>query len=769
MMGQEFSVEQLLPDCNIQLKNVATNEGKQITQDGLTDALFDGRAELLGDGDGADRELNKSRLAFEELSLLDDADPKKKAVLEKLKNDAKRRYKYAIEIRRRGITTFTENSLRPIREGYSSEINDLSPPSCSSLRRWYALLTSGEDVRVFIALQHKQGNRRRKFGYKDKRIYPVKESRKFKAVDERKAKDVAQIALEIINDEYLSEERPSVETVYDSIEARIRLKNSRRDEDDKLPIPARSSIYEMINKIPEYERDKARYGKRFADRKHKAVKQGIRPIRPLERVEMDDTKVDLFIIDPERGLPIGRPTIFSNIDVQSWMPLGTYSSFNSPSYLSVMQCLLHSIKKKSYVSQRYPEVKNEWRCYGIPETLVVDNAKQYWSESLEDAALELNMIVEYSPVRMPWYKACIERFFGTVVRELLHHQPGTTFSNIFDRCDYDPKKHAIVSYETFLKILHIFLIDIYSQEEHSFDGFPDIPARRWDEGVKDFPPTLPSKVSDLRVLIGQVEWRVISPNGIELFGLHYNCEELISLRDCLKGQKAKIKIDPEDISICYAADPRNRCYIPVPAKNRQYTKGLTLFQHDVIRRYARQMVKKYVDAEALCRAKELIKEIVWQEWKKAKPNDTGVRMARFMNYGWELRDDRTDTNSKNPINGERHSSSASPMDELPRLNPSADSVCGESDLGSAFPSPSVPSDHLASNTDQSDYRIVESDVGSKNGDSPARDQASTPQHDRNEAGAPPAGEHDKESSIVASQGSEAILPDREGWGAEYEF
>ncbi len=46
---------------------------------------------------------------------------------------------------------------------------------------------------------------------------------------------------------------------------------------------------------------------------------GVRPgpsvTRPLERVELDHTPLDLIVVDEEDRLPIGRPTVTLALDV----------------------------------------------------------------------------------------------------------------------------------------------------------------------------------------------------------------------------------------------------------------------------------------------------------------------------------------------------------------------------------------------------------------------------------------------------------------------
>ncbi len=679
--GREYVIDRRLPNMDIRIRDLASDKCRTITFDALTDALLDGHVEFLtDDGNGKHRHLKDSRLSIESLSLLD-GDPRKLW----LKEETKRRYKYVRAVLDLEPKKLTEEILRPVIDKICKEIDDPSPPSAYTLYRWSKLLLEcGDDIRLLIPLTGRRGNRTRKFGYKATQPATEGDKQKFEERERQKADEVAEIINEKINEVFLTLERPSLETTYDLIEANIRKRNRTRAEEDKLPIPARSSVYEIVSKLPEYETDVARYGRRYADLKHKAVKQGPRPTRPLERVEMDDTKLDMFVIDSERCMPIGRATLFTAIDRATDYATGIDLSFNAPGYLSTMNCLIHAIKKKTYIKERYPEIEHDWPCYGVMDSLVVDNAKHYWSESLEDAALELNFLIEYSPVRAPWYKAAVERFFGTINRQLLHHQPGTTFSNIFAKKDYDPKKNAVISLETLLKLIHIFIVDIYAQEVHDFDGFDDVPARRWEEGIIEFPPMLPTKAQDLHVLIGQIEWRTISNNGVELFGLRYNCDELATLRSELKGSKAKVKLNPNDLALVHVADLKNGRYIHVPAKNQEYTKGLTLYQHDVIRRYARTQAKEYVDMEALCKAKETIREIVQQEWEKSRPSDTRVRQARFMNHGYQINGEgfeREPTANKSDEKTLQESS----VSEMPRLYPESPSRVDSSDLGSAFP------------------------------------------------------------------------------------
>lgn len=615
--GRKYAFEKRLPTGEIQIKDIVTNIFKSFPEMELIDALFEGQLEFSDDTRDQNTSRRKTIKNFiDDINMLKDADPRKK--------EAKRRYAYIKRIQDHDPTKFTENTLKPLIEEVAETIKDSDKPHWKTVYYdWFKpFVASGEDIRALVPLYKSRGNRTPKFNTRRKL-----KGEKFSQSEKDKAKEVAGIVEEVINEEYLNEQRLTVQAVYDLLEARIAEINEFKDPVDQIPTPDRDSLYSRVNTIDEYEADAARLGKSYADHKHRCNKQGPRPTRPLERVEIDHTTLDIFVLDDEVRLPVGRPTLTAAIDKYSRMILGIYVSFDGPGYSSVMQCLLHAIEPKTYLKSQFPNVENSWNAYGLPEVIVVDNGLDFHSKDFEDACLQIGTAILYSPPRTPRYKASIERYFGTINRRLLHRQPGTTFSNFLDKKDYDPKKNALISFSAFMEMLHIWIVDIYHQNIHK--GLKDIPAHVWQEGIAKFPPALPHRQEDLRILIGHVEYRTIGPSGIELNTLFYNSEDLALLRRESKGEKVALKINPEDISIIYVYDHKRDKYIPIPALDQEYTKGLRLWQHEVIKNYARKNVEGRLDHAALMRAKRKIQEIVDSEWVKSHKSSLRSKMARW--------------------------------------------------------------------------------------------------------------------------------------------
>src|SRR5215831_3568697 len=147
---------------------------------------------------------------------------------------------------------------------------------------------------------------------------------------------------------------------------------------------------------------------------------------------------------------------------------------------------------------------------------------------------------------------------------LMHGTPGTTFSNIFERDDYDPSQQAVVLLSTFREMLHKWIIDIYLETPHR--GIKDTPVHRWHSEMSALPPPLPISASELDVVLGMTAQRMVFHYGIELEGLKYNGPELGELRRRLGvGAKVELTFDPGDLGHVNILDRQKETYIRVPA------------------------------------------------------------------------------------------------------------------------------------------------------------------------------------------------------------
>jgi putative transposase len=441
--------------------------------------------------------------------------------------------------------------------------------------------------------------------------------------------EVERLMQGTLEESYLGLQRQTAQSVYLEVVHRIIEENRLRPEAAQLRLPHIATLYRRILKLNAHQVMARRLGRGAARQQFEAVQPGPLVTRPLERVEIDHSVLDLFVVDLDDRLPIGRPTLTYALDVFSGLPLGMYVGFEPPSYLTVMHCLLHAVMPKGEVRELFG-TEHDWPACGLPETLVTDNGKEFLGEDLSLACAQLGIVLEHMPLKHPWFKGHIERHFRTLNTQLVHLTPGTSFSNVFDRGDYEAMQRACVSLDGFWEMLHLYIADYYAQARHG--GLGCTPAQKWESGLAagDW-PRLPASREELRVLLSRSDRRTIQRHGIEFETLVYQSPDLDSLRQALRQghqhDKVLIKYDPSDISRMYVYDHRfTQQYLMVPAVDQAYAAGLSLWKHRVIRAYARQ-IEQQVDLASLARAKHKLQLIVENEFQET--HKTRSRLARW--------------------------------------------------------------------------------------------------------------------------------------------
>jgi putative transposase len=480
--------------------------------------------------------------------------------------------------------------------------------SASAIYRWMGdYLRSGQDLRALLPAVHERGGK----------------------AGSRLRSEVETLVEIVIQDRYKVQEKVTIDEVRCELAVRIMEENCLRPAHDQLVLPSRATLARRIEASRDFQNHATRRDRAAARQASTQYGQTPYPDLPLERVEIDHTRSDLIVIDDRDNLPLGRLTLTYCLDMATRYPLGYYLGFEPPSYLTAMECLHHTILPKGDVRSQYG-TEHEWLAYGVPGTLVIDNGKEFIGADLEDACLLLGIVLQYTPVQTPIFKAGVERMFGSLNTMLLHTLPGTTFSNPRERGDYDSAQQACVYLSQVDKVLHIFLADIYAERFHR--GLKGIPARIWaDKTRHGFAPALPPSAEQLPILLGRATTRVLHHYGIEFASLRYNCAELVTLRTRLRGEKARIKYHPADLSCLHVYDPFEQQYLRVPALDQAYTQGLSLWKHRIIRQAVLNEQDK-VDIVALGQARRKIQAIV-EAGRLRKRQSTRTRMARWDTAG----------------------------------------------------------------------------------------------------------------------------------------
>jgi len=114
----------------------------------------------------------------------------------------------------------------------------------------------------------------------------------------------------------------------------------------RLKPPHRRTINARLEDV-DLQKRAIRRGENEIAKQTQAVPGVFAASRPLQVVQVDHTKADIFVVDEESRQPIGRPWLTLAMDVCSRMVTGFYLTMDAPSRLSTSLCLLHSVFDKS--------------------------------------------------------------------------------------------------------------------------------------------------------------------------------------------------------------------------------------------------------------------------------------------------------------------------------------------------------------------------------------------------------------------------------------
>jgi putative transposase len=436
-----------------------------------------------------------------------------------------------------------------------------------------------------------------------------------------------EILEDAIDEVYLIRERGTVRDTLDCAQEKVREENEKRARDGLKPLlkPSFRMLQRVRDTIPAFDQYAARYGRQAAIVKFRSIKGHVITSAPLERVEIDHTPLDLFVVDDINGLPLGRPFLTVCIDDHTRCVLGFYIGFVDPSCHSVAICLKNAFRQNDWISEMYPNIEHVDEIYGVPTTIVVDQGLEFYAGRFVKACDRLGITVLYSARKTPWHKAKIENFLGKANREIAHKAPGTTFNNIFAKGDYDPEKHAVVRLSILKRIVYRWIYDVYHQRQHRSLGIT--PAEMWAKTINYDDIPLPADSDALNVILGKEEDRVLTTKGIEYEGLKYNSNDLEALRRQYGFRlEVTISVDESNIGSIYVIYG-DHC-IKVPALKSPYAEGISLWQHKKFKAFAEKS-----NPDGWMKAKEEIRLEIRQELGITKPKSSKQKGKRRRKLG----------------------------------------------------------------------------------------------------------------------------------------
>lgn len=447
------------------------------------------------------------------------------------------------------------------RAGRSTVVPDA--PSAKSLLRWLKLETSGGLA-----------------GLQDQRC------RSGNRTTRRLQEETALLMAEVRR--FASIEKPTVMAIHRKVRARFEEANRARTDQGLVPlrVPSYESVRLAIRKFTPFAVALYRDGVEAARKTHAPVGEGVTTTRPLERVEMDEWKIDLITILTDAGLyehltaaekeEIG----FDKLKGRLWLSVAICTTTKcilalrlarSPGTASAVETLHMALVDKGQWADGV-QARSPWCMYGMPELIVTDGGPGFKSHGFRTAASDLGITAQRAAAGLPRLRANIERTFRTMGLVLMPMLAGRTFSDIVTKGDQDPADRAALTVEDFTFAVVRWVVDIYHNTPHEGLDY-ETPLACWQRlAVTDGGVRPPPDMRLRRLVFGTRAERTVHPHGIEVMGLTYQNRALQDWRLKAREKTVVVRVYPHDLgSIMVCLDG---VWFEVPCL-QHIAKGLT--------------------------------------------------------------------------------------------------------------------------------------------------------------------------------------------------
>lgn len=337
-----------------------------------------------------------------------------------------------------------------------------------------------------------------------------------------------------------------------------------------------------------------REGRARAEAQFLPLPGGFAVERAMQVVQIDHTKVDVTVVDPIERRPIGRPILTIGVDVFTRMVVGFYLSLEAPSVTSVALCLTHAVMDKSaWLAER--GIAAEWPVSGAPECIHVDNGAEFHARAFTRGCADHGVKITYRPPATPRFGGHIERLIGSMMGAV-HLLPGTHFSNVVEKGDYDPEARAVMTLRELETYLTLEIVGSYHASLHRGLNRPPIAA--WREAVAAHRPRGVADPAAFLLDFLPFETRVLRRTGVHLHNICY-WSDAFAPSIGRSDDKVVVKYDPRDLRRVFVRIGESY----VAAQTRDGARpGVTLWELRAALRALRARGRREVDEELVFQA-----------------------------------------------------------------------------------------------------------------------------------------------------------------------
>ena len=351
------------------------------------------------------------------------------------------------------------------------------------------------------------------------------------------------VIAEAVRDFYETRQKPSINQLLKEIRRLCRVRGVRA--------PSWHAVKARVAALEPAELTGARHGPKAARDRFRPVPGQYEAECVFGVVQIDHTLADIIVVDRQYRKPLQRPWLTLAIDVASRMIAGFYLTLEAPSTISVALAIQHCVQpKEAWLAGL--GISAEWPVSGFPDAIHLDNAKEFRSRTLKRGAQEYGIELIHRPAATPHYGGHIERLIGTMMGAI-HLLPGTTFSDIDERGDYDSAASAAMTLDELERWLALE-ITRYHADRHGALGIPPLSA--WCEAVarRVRPVRQPQDLAGFMIDFLPSVDRLVRRDGIHLFGFRY-WDDVLSIWAGRLDRSLRVSYDPRDLSTIFVRGP----------------------------------------------------------------------------------------------------------------------------------------------------------------------------------------------------------------------
>lgn len=346
-----------------------------------------------------------------------------------------------------------------------------------------------------------------------------------------------------IQSSYLTLERKTIKATIADVAIAFGKANKARAAEklSLLRVPAREAVRTTIGKLDKAHVLFARYGREEAVKCLRPVRNGLDVERPLQRVEMDEWRINLMSIIYSAGLQtvfgedflksvgldedVSRWWLVVAIDCRTRLILGMKLT-RDPTTSSAQTCLRMVLSDKGHWADAVG-AHTPWSQCGVPELLVTDNGSGFKAHLFASTCAALGHTLLRTQAGAAAMRGTIERFFQTAAINLLPRLKGRTFANILEKGSYPSEQRACLDADDLCFALVRWIIDIYHNSPHEGLG-GRTPLEQWeaDMAAGNYPKHSAPDTRTLRLAFGVHDTRKVRKCGIKVLGVRYHSATL---------------------------------------------------------------------------------------------------------------------------------------------------------------------------------------------------------------------------------------------------